>query len=69
MVLEPANPFAKVIATGKVRLLPDVVTVPPLPDTVHWLLDSVTLAPGVIEPETSPVAPSLNRDRLLLAWM
>ena len=69
MFFETAKPGAKVIATGMVRLLPAAATAPPVPDMLHWLLNTVLLPPGVTEPETNPVVLSLNKDSVLLAWV
>ena len=40
---------------GTIRLLPEAVTAPPLPDRVQRLFDTVLLLPGVIGPRIAAV--------------
>lgn len=57
----PVKPDRKVTLTGTVRFGPDVMTGPPVPDSVHWLFDTEDTVPGVIGPRVA-VFPSLNRN-------
>ena len=45
---------------GTVRLFPEAVTAPPLPERVHWLFETVLVVPGVTGPKT-PLLLSLNK--------
>src|SRR6266446_5212067 len=55
----------KLIETGSVRLLPEVVTAPPLL-MVHWLFATTPAPPGVTVPFTYPFPASLTKTMLLL---
>jgi hypothetical protein len=43
----PMNVELNVSATFSVRLLPEALTEEPVPDTVHWLFDTVPAELGV----------------------